>query len=570
MSGGHPLYAIETLRAISETGALTISESLREIVLERVKRAGEEIERFLRAAAVTGPAVDLDVVGEVVAADPARAAWLGESAFRRGLLVADGRQYHFAHEVVREVVYETTPGPTRTAWHRQVATILQRRGAAAEVVAYHAREAGDRRLAARAFLAATRAAGAAFAIREAERLAGQAVLAASGQDDKTLVAEARFERGKVRVILEDHAGASEDLVAALRLARAAGERNLELGSLEQLGWNAHYARDLSSAADYSAQALATAATPGTLALAARVDHALGRLPEAEGESARAVEMGRESDDLAATGVALSYLGAVKAHMDRYAAAIPLLSEAETASRDAGQLHPAMNAVFFRGLALGNKGELKHALDLFEGLDQECAELEYPHHVARALNGMAWLWLELGDEGRTLELAARAAEMCTSHAMDEPHANALLLQADARLRRGDHDLASELLAAARPLGLAASYAWRFELRVLELSARWSIATGADPRPRAARLAELARARDAPKYEALGLGHAGRRRSAAAIARGLGSELLLLKVAPQPEAAAAAARIAERLPAELTQSFRLSWLAAIEAREQAGPD
>ena len=154
-------------------------------------------------------------------------------------------------------------------------------------------------------------------------------------------------------------------------------------------------------------------------------------------------------------------------------------------------------------------------------------------------------------------------------MDEPHANALLLQADARLRRGDHDRASDLLAAARPLGLAASYAWRFELRVLELSARLSADAGSDPRPQAARLAKLARARGAPKYEALGLGHAGRRRAAAAIARRLGSDLLILKVGPTREAADAAARIARRLPVDLTQSFRRNWLPAIEAREPVGP-
>ena len=105
-------------------------------------------------------------------------------------------------------------------------------------------------------------------------------------------------------------------------------------------------------------------------------------------------------------------------------------------------------------------------------------------------------------------------------------------------------------------------------MLELGARLSTATGADPRSQATRLARLARARGARKYEALGLGLAGRRRAAAAIAGELGSDLLLLKVGPTREAAAAAARITGRLPAELRQSFSQKWLPAIEAREPVG--
>jgi DNA-binding SARP family transcriptional activator len=569
LTGGHPLYAVEMLQTIRETGGLRIPDSLRDTIGDRVRRAGEDVERFLRAGAVIGGAFDLELVGGLVEADQGRAVRLGESALRRGLLVAVDKRYEFAHEIVREVVYDTIPGPSRASWHRQVATILQRRGSSAEVVGYHAREAGDRALAARAFLAAARAAAAAFANREAERLAGQAVLAAAGLEDRALLAEASFERGKVRVTLEDHARAREDLAAALRLARAAGDRDLEIRTLEHLGWNAHFSRDLSGAAQFASEALAGAANSTNFALTARVKHAMGQLPEAENAATRALELGKEAGDLGGTGTALSYLGAVRAHMDRYASAISLLDEAETTSRDAGQLHAAMNALFFRGLALGNRGGLQQALGLFERLQRECSELEYEHHIARALNGLAWLWLELGDEGRTLELAARAAEMCASGPMDEPHANALLLQAEGRLRRNELEATSRLLVAARPMGLAASYAWRFELRVLELSTRLTAATEADTRPQALELAGLARARGAPKYEALGLAHAGRRRAAAAIARRLGSDLLLLKVAPPQEAAVAAGRIAGGLPTELRQRFGLKWPTASRLVNPSAP-
>ena len=77
-----------------------------------------------------------------------------ERAFTAGLLVARGRQYEFAHDVVREALLAATPSPTRLAWHARAADLLS---ADPEAVARHAEAIGDRSRAARAWLHAAEA-----------------------------------------------------------------------------------------------------------------------------------------------------------------------------------------------------------------------------------------------------------------------------------------------------------------------------------------------------------------------------------------------------------------------------
>ena len=94
----------------------------------------------------------------------------------------------------------------------------------------------------------------------------------------------------------------------------------------------------------------------------------------------------------------------------------------------------------------------------------------------------------------------------------------------------------------------AFTWRWELRGIALRARMEPA-------RADELRDLARARGCRKYEALALAALGRAEEAAAVARPLGSDLLLTHVAPVAEARAAAERVAARLPAELRKTYVL---------------
>ena len=67
------------------------------------------------------------------------------------LLIVSGRDYEFANDLIQEVMYATTPEPTRLAYHRRAADLLTGQP---ESLARHAAAAGDWLRAARAWLLA--------------------------------------------------------------------------------------------------------------------------------------------------------------------------------------------------------------------------------------------------------------------------------------------------------------------------------------------------------------------------------------------------------------------------------
>ena len=101
---GHTLFVVEVLRALT-SGDAGVPESLRTAVLARVRRAGPPVETLLRAAAVLGAAVDPLTLGVLLDLAPATALELCEAALEARLLVVSGRDYEFANDLIREVLY---------------------------------------------------------------------------------------------------------------------------------------------------------------------------------------------------------------------------------------------------------------------------------------------------------------------------------------------------------------------------------------------------------------------------------------------------------------------------------
>ena len=162
MTRGHPLFVVEILRAIAEVdggsgaaeaagGEALLPDSLRDAVLARVRRAGPEVEGLLRAAATLGSAFGPAVLARLLDLPPEEVARRAEAAHRARLLVEAGAEFEFANDLVREILYRTTPLPTRTARHRRAAELL---AANPEAVAVHAEAAGDWPMAVEAWLRA--------------------------------------------------------------------------------------------------------------------------------------------------------------------------------------------------------------------------------------------------------------------------------------------------------------------------------------------------------------------------------------------------------------------------------
>ena len=175
---GHTLFVVETLRGLA-TGETGLPPSLQAAVQARVRQAGPAVEAMLRAAAVVGASLDPPVLARLLDESPAAIARLCHDALAARLLVVAGREYEFANDLIREVLYATTPEPLRVAQHRRLAELFEDRP---EQVAEHAAAAGDWPRAARAFLLAGEAAMRLYSASDADALLGRALAAAADAD----------------------------------------------------------------------------------------------------------------------------------------------------------------------------------------------------------------------------------------------------------------------------------------------------------------------------------------------------------------------------------------------------
>ncbi len=217
---GHPLFVVEVLRGLA-AGQESVPESLQAAVLGRVARAGPNVERLLRVASVLSSEVDPAAVSALLGLSDEEASERCEAALTARLLTVSGRAYEFANDLVKEVLYASTPAPTRLGWHRRAADLA---GDNYEALAHHADAAGESVRAARAWLLAAESALTRFAASDAEAFASRS--ADSGVTE--VLGRARLVRARALEVREAYAEALADLQGAAEVAREAGDQRLEM------------------------------------------------------------------------------------------------------------------------------------------------------------------------------------------------------------------------------------------------------------------------------------------------------------------------------------------------------
>ncbi|MEV4096632.1 BTAD domain-containing putative transcriptional regulator [Streptosporangium saharense] len=128
-TGGNPLFVSETARLISTDGtgaALALPPGVRDLIRRRIARLPATARTTLRDAAVVGRDVDVDVLLALGGSDEDTVLEGLEAGVMTGLLTepAPGR-VRFAHVLVRETLYEDTPGLRRTRLHGRVLGALE-------------------------------------------------------------------------------------------------------------------------------------------------------------------------------------------------------------------------------------------------------------------------------------------------------------------------------------------------------------------------------------------------------------------------------------------------------------
>ncbi|MEU4538742.1 BTAD domain-containing putative transcriptional regulator [Streptosporangium sp. NPDC023825] len=317
-SGGNPFYLGELLRLRESERCLAagLPSGARDVIERRAARLPEETRQLLRAAAVTGREVEVDVLEAVTGVPAERVMSLLEPAVASGLLAEPpgGPDYRFSHALVRDALLSGLGRLARARLHLRTGECLETRpGTEPATLAHH-------------FAAAARVGGAAKAVEHASRAAGRAAaqlayteavelweLALSslpaGGDGGDGGDRARCalltELGQARRTVGDAAAARRDLDEAIELALRLGDRDALISAITVSGglalwlWRPYGVVDAAMVAvleDLLAGPLDDrdrAALLGTLAVEL---HYGPRRAEGERHAARAVEIARGLDD----------------------------------------------------------------------------------------------------------------------------------------------------------------------------------------------------------------------------------------------------------------------------------
>lgn len=468
-SAGHPFYAVELIRAA--LGARSeVPGDLRSAVLDRIDRMGPDLVSLLRGAAVMGSAVEPEVLTRLLDRTLGWTTTACEAALTARLLAVVGQRYDFSHDLVREVLYDSIPEPTRVALHRRAATVLVGHP---ESVARHAAAAGDHAQAARAGLQAAEAALRRLTPADAVVLASEALAAAQAAGQPDLCGRALLVRAIARERAAGFVDALGDLHRARAAARSVGDTRLEMHVLRHLGG------DIASAVgqpvgEYEAplhEALTLATAIGDRSMEAELLGRLAILQVGRLRFTTALELGERA---VAVAEIASDDEARAAALDGCKAALAYLGETERLAAVVAELEPLLRRaadpwrlpwlVFESAFIPLGRGHLARAT---AGIDEAialCHRYGYPSYVPWFLTHRAWVARLAGDAAGAVADGGAAVELAAATPHTWWDATALAVHATTLLALGDRTAAIQLLERAVPLAESAD-ADAYRLRVL---------------------------------------------------------------------------------------------------------
>lgn len=148
-TGGNPFFVEQTARLWHGGGALTaVAPGVRDAVRRRLSLLAPVVSSLLTGAAVLGREFDRRVLAATVAAPVPQVARLLDEAVAARLVLAQGDgRFTFAHDLVREALYESLDDTQRRRRHAEVVRALDSTALAERIfpadLARHAHLAGD-------------------------------------------------------------------------------------------------------------------------------------------------------------------------------------------------------------------------------------------------------------------------------------------------------------------------------------------------------------------------------------------------------------------------------------------
>ena len=485
---GHTLFVVEVVRALA-AGDAGVPESLLSAVRTRVRRTGAAAESVLRAGAVLGAAFDPLVLAELLGLAPAAVLDLCEQALQARLLIVSGRDYEFANDLIREVIYATTPEPARLAHHRRAADLLTSQP---EVLARHASAAGDWPRAGRAWALAAEDAMRRYATSDAIALSTQALGAAERGGDEELRVRALVLRGCAQEATGAYDAAFGDLTLGAAAARAVGDPRLELRAISELGRSRPWSVKAGAAAPAVPGGVPIDYYMANLASGLRIAGSLGdraseadllsqmavasanrlRLADALEYGTRAVSAARASGDEQALAAGLDGLKIAYLNVGDLGGLAGVLVELRPLLRRLGDLFRLQWAEFESAYLSIAPGDLDKAAEAMRAGLEVNRRGGYPHFAAYYTAHLGWLARLRGDDEEAMTLGRRAVDIAEQHEQPWWQATACAMLGGTLLQAGDRAAATALFER----GLTAAQQAGAEAYLLHCTARLAAAAG----------------------------------------------------------------------------------------------
>jgi class 3 adenylate cyclase/CRP-like cAMP-binding protein/tetratricopeptide (TPR) repeat protein len=405
---GNPFYAQELLRMVVDAGSLvrsngewilerpipaSLPDTVQGVIASRIDMLPIQEKRILQDAAVVGrifwPGA-LARLGSPGATSTIDVLVHKGLVWQRDTSVVEGeRELIFNHILTRDVAYASIPKTRRAAAHAEALSWVEEKMAGrdeefAEILAFHAEQAGDIPKTARYSLLAGHRSRRLFATHEAIQRYDRALRAAEsspGPTDHALLAEIALSRGEARELLGQFVEAQADYERALADARAAGHGQLEAQSLGALA-HLHWLQDRFEEGELIlADALDKARSVGDRHLLARLLYTAGTLKFGGGRYREALPMheealrvAQEGGDPAGEALARHGLCETKYFLGPLDQALAEGRRADELFRSLGQRPMVYHNLYMVGYTLYYKGRLPEALEAFDEAVEGCREV----------------------------------------------------------------------------------------------------------------------------------------------------------------------------------------------------
>jgi tetratricopeptide (TPR) repeat protein len=541
---GNPFFVEEVVKSLLEVGALRrteggymlakrldeifVPDTIQDVIMARIDRLVEAPKRTLQLASVIGREFTrrlLDRMADIQARteEVLRELKAIELIYEKNLFPE--LAYMFKHALTHEVAYNSLLMQRRKELHRLIALAIEelyadRLAEHYEVLAYHFSKAEEWGKALEYLFKAAEKAAKAFATREAIALYDQAEEAANQLGEKAPVKtmmEIHHAKANLYFVLSDYERSRSEGERFLAFARQVGDRVSEGAALAGMGLAATWGHDLGWALAYARQAIEIAeqmdAKPVLAAgryVTGSVHTYAGRLDQARVEIDQALAVSRLVGHVLHQSLSLRMAGQLKNWEGDYAEAARLQSESLRIAREHNLLLPLLTGLWSYGVILTGKGNYDEALTVFEeglALAEKVGD-EVLRHYPRLLNSLGWLYIELGDLDRALDLNRQGAEGAHKRGDAEMIANAELNLGDIFLVKGDLALAQEYLDGVSRLVNDPSTSdwmkWRYSMHLFASLGELWLARGdlAKAREFAEQCLELAARTNSRKYLVMG--------------------------------------------------------------------